>query len=62
MEVVEDFESGPHKAVSFVVDREKKIREWSRQKMPKVLPGLSGGSLPGRSTKEKGKEDEGEVN
>ena len=55
------FEARPHKAVSFVVKREKEIREWSEQKMPKVLPGCSGGRLPARSTKEKGKE-EGEVN
>ena len=27
------------------------------QKMPKVLPGYSGGRLPGRSTEEKGKEE-----
>ena len=63
MEVVEDFESRPHKAVSFVVEREKEIREWSCQRMTKVLPGYSGGRLPGRSTKEKvredGEEDEG---
>ena len=62
MEVVEDFESRPQKAVSSVVKREKmEIKEWSEQKMPKVLPGYSGGRLPGRSTEEKGKE-EGEAN
>ena len=53
MEVVEDFESRPHKAVSFVVESEKEIKEWSDQKLPKVLPGYSGGRLPGRSTTEK---------
>ena len=46
MNVVGDFESRPHKAVTFV-----------------VVPGYSGGRLPGRSTKEKGRaegeEDEG---
>ena len=56
MKVVEDFESRPHEAVSFVVDRGKEIQEWNEQKLPKVLPGYSGGMLPGRSTKEKGRE------
>ena len=60
MEVVKDFESRPHKAVSFVVEREKEIQEWNEQKLPKALPGYSGGRLPGRSTKEKGRE-EGQV-
>ena len=57
MEVVEDFESRPHKAVSFVVEREKEIQEWNEQKLPKVLPGYSGGRLPERSTKVKGREE-----
>ena len=52
MKVVEDFESRPHKAISFVVER------WTEQKLPKVLPGYSGGRLPGRSTKEAGREEE----
>ena len=52
MEVVEDFESRPHKAVSFLVEREKEMEEWNEQKLPKVLPGYSGRRLPGRSTKE----------
>ena len=43
METVEDFESRPHKAVSFVVRREKEIQEWNEQKLPRVLPGYSGG-------------------
>ena len=38
----------------------KEMQEWNEQKLPKVLPGYSGGRLPGRSTKEKGRE-EGEV-
>ena len=58
MKVVEDFESRPHKAVSFVVERDKEIQELKRQKLPKVLPGYSGGRLPGRSTKEAGREEE----
>ena len=60
MKVVEDFESKPHKAVSCVVERGKEIQEWTEQKLPKVLLGHSGGRLPGRNTKEKGRE-EGEV-
>ena len=58
--MVEDFESRPHKTVSFVVKAEKEIMEWNEQKLPKVLPGYSGGRLPGRNAKEKGRE-EGEV-
>ena len=60
VEVVEDFESRPHKAVSFLVESEKEIKVCSEQKLPKVLPGYCGGRLPGRSTKEKGRE-EGEL-
>ena len=54
MKVVEDFESRPHKAVSFVVERGKEMQEWNEQKLPKLLLGYSGGRLPGRSTKERG--------
>ena len=57
MEVVEDFESRTHKAVSFVVKREKGIQEWMEQKLPKVLPGYSGGRLPRRSAVERGREE-----
>ena len=46
MEVVEDFESIPHKSASFVVRREKEKKEWNEQKLPKVLPGYSGGRVP----------------
>ena len=60
MEVVEDSESRPHKAVSFLVEREKEIQEWNGQKLPKVLPGHSGGRLPGRSEKERRREEEEE--
>ena len=35
MKVEEDFESRPHKAVSFV----KEVQEWDEQKLPKVLLG-----------------------
>ena len=51
MEVVEDFESRPHKVVSFVAKRR------CRSELTKVLLGCSGGRLPGRSTKEKGREE-----
>ena len=60
MIVVEDFKSRPHKAVLFVVEREKEIPEWNEQKLPKVLPSYSEGRLPGRSAKERGREEEEE--
>ena len=59
MEVVEDFQSRPHKAVSFV-EREKETQERIEQKWPKVLLGYSGGRLPGWSTQEAGREERGE--
>ena len=43
VKVVEDFESRPHEAVSFVVERGKEIQEWTGQKLPKVLLGYRGG-------------------
>ena len=52
MEVEEDFESRPHKPVSFEVEKGKEIQEWNEQKLTKVLPGYGGGKLPGRSAKE----------
>ena len=55
--MLEDFESRPRKAVSFVVEREKEVQEWNEQELPKVLPCHSGRRLPGRSTKEAGKEE-----
>ena len=55
-ELVEDFGLRPHKAVSFVVERDKEVQEWNEQKLPKPLPRYSGG----RSTKEKGREEEEE--
>ena len=58
MEVVEDLKSRPHEAVSFVVERDKEIQRWSEQKLPKVLLGYSRGRLPGRITKEAGREEE----
>ena len=53
MKVIEDSESRPHKAITFVVERGKERQEWSEQRMPKVFLGYSG-RLPGRSTEEKG--------
>ena len=58
MKVVEDFESRPQKAVSFLEEREKEIQEWNEQKMLMALPDYSGGRLPGRSTKERSREEE----
>ena len=43
-----------------MVERGKGRQEWNEQKLPEALPGYSGGGLPGRSTKEKGRE-EGEL-
>ena len=40
MEVVEDFESRPHQAITFVVEGEKEIQEWREQHMLKDLPGF----------------------
>ena len=62
MKVVEDFESKPHNAVSFVVerDRDKEVQEWNEQKMPKALLGYSAGRLTRRNTKARGREDKEE--
>ena len=60
MEVVEDFESRPHKAVTFLVQRETEVQVWREQQMPKALPGSCGGKLPGSSTVEEGGEEEEE--
>ena len=57
MKVIEDFESRPHKAVTFVVERGKEKQEWNEQELPKAQLGYSGGRLPGRSTEEKGREE-----
>ena len=43
MQVIEDFESRPHNAVIFVVE---KGRNGTSKKQPKALPGHSGGRLP----------------
>ena len=36
----------------------KEVQQWNGHKQPKVLPGCNGGKLPGRSTKEAGREEE----
>ena len=56
--VAEDFESRPHTAVSFVVERENEIQEWNEQNVPKVLLGYRERRLPGRNTKEAVKKKE----
>ena len=60
MEAVEDFESRPHQATTFVVERDKEIQELREQHMPKHVPGFSGAKLPGRSKTEEGEEEEEE--
>ena len=60
MQVIEDFESRPHKAVTFIVERGKERQEWNDQKMPMASSGQSGGRLPGRCVEEKGRETEEE--
>ena len=52
---MEDFESRPHQAVTFVVERGKERQEWNERKLPKAPPGYSGGRLPGRSMEEEGR-------
>ena len=53
MEVTEDLESRPHKAFFFLVERGKEIQEWSEEKLPKVLPGYSGGKVARKKRKRK---------
>ena len=38
-EAVEDFSSRPHKAVTFLVDRDKELQVMRESKMPVALPG-----------------------
>ena len=49
MNVVEDFESRPHKVATFVVEKGKERQEWSKQRIAKALTGYSGGRLPARN-------------
>ena len=57
MEVVEDFESRPHKAVAFLVERSNEIQDWREPEMSGAWPGISGAKLPGRSRAKGGKEE-----
>ena len=52
MEVVEDFESIPHKAVIYLLDRDKGIQEVRELKLAKLCQVTSGGKMPGRSKAE----------
>ena len=36
IKMIEDFESRPHKAVTFAVERGKDRQEWHEQKLPKA--------------------------
>ena len=60
MEVVDDFEARPHKAVTLEVERDQEIQVRRGQKMPKASPGFGGGKLLGRSHVEEGIEREEE--
>ena len=55
--VIDVFQSRPHRAVTFAVEKGKQRQEWNEQKLPMALLGCSGGRLPGRGTEEKGREE-----
>ena len=59
-EVVEVFESEPHKSVTFLVERDMEIQEVRVLKMSKALPGYRGDKMSVRSKAEGGKEDNGD--
>ena len=44
MKVVEDVESRSHKPVSFLVEGDMEIQEVRELRVPKALPGYSGGT------------------
>ena len=60
LEVVEDVESRPHKAVTFSAERDIEFQVWREQKMPKASLRHSGGRLPGRIKIEEGRDEEKE--
>ena len=60
MEVVEDFQSMPHKAVSFVVEGDKEVQEWNKQKMPEGAAWLQWRKAARKKHKRKGREEEEE--
>ena len=47
MQVVEDVESSSHMAVTFLVEGDMEIQEVRELRVPKALPGYSGGTLLG---------------
>ena len=57
---MEDFESWPAQGSTLLVARDKGIQEVRALKMPGTLSGHSGGSMPGRSKAEGGKEENDE--
>ena len=44
-EKTEKIVSWPHKAVSFVIGRDKEVQEWKEQQMPKAVLGFSQGEV-----------------
>ena len=59
MEVVEDFEARPRKAVTFQVEKDRETPVVLELQAPKALPGFSGGRKLGRSKTEGGLEEGG---
>ena len=59
MKVVEDFESRPHKAVSFVVERGKDMQEWSEQKLTWIQWRKVARKEHQKKSREEGEVDEG---
>ena len=57
MKVIQDFQSRPHKSVCCMIKIGQARQEWNEQKLPKALPGHSGGRLPGRSMDETCREE-----
>ena len=59
--MVEDFESRPHNAVTFLVQRDKEVQELRELQIQKALPGNTRRKSPGRSKAERGKEDKEKI-
>ena len=57
MEVVEDFESRPHKAVTFLVERDKAFVVWREQKCRKFYQDTAVGSCQDEAKVEEGREE-----
>ena len=57
MEVVADFESRPHKAVTFLEERDQEFQVWREQKMPKGAARIQRWKAS-RSKVEEGREEE----